>query len=294
MSLQSFSINSLFEVKGKVVIVTGGGTGIGRAIATALTINGAKVFIIGRRFNVVEETAKELNAAAQEAQSGGECIPIEGDVGTKAGVVEVYEKVSKLTDKLDCLVNNAGFSANWRVYSDDLNDPTKLEKMLWSIEDVDFANMTAIHVSGPYLLAVKFIPLFQKSDDACVTNITSLASHFLNRACCEFAYAQSKAAETHLTKLMAAGLTPFNIRVNSIAPGIFKSQLTTGTTDRDAPLWSIQQNQLKNIPKGREGHWEEIAGAALMLLSPAGAYTNAANIIIDGGWRLFTSANDVQ
>nr|XP_019043566.1 hypothetical protein I302_08146 [Kwoniella bestiolae CBS 10118]OCF22496.1 hypothetical protein I302_08146 [Kwoniella bestiolae CBS 10118] len=262
MSLQSFSLNNLFGVKGKVVIVTGGGTGIGRAIATALTVNGAK------------ETAKELNTAAQEAQSGGECIPVEGNVATKEGVVEVYEKVSKLTDK---------------------NDPVKLEKMLWSIEDVDFANMTVIHVSGPYLLAVKCIPLLQKSNDACVTNITSLASHFLNRACCEFAYAQSKAAETHLTQLMAAGLSPFNIRVNSIAPGIFKSQLTTGTTERDAPLWSVQQNQLKNIPKGhREGHWEEVAGAALMLISPAGGYTNGANIIIDGGWRLFTSAKDVQ
>ncbi|WWC73714.1 uncharacterized protein I206_107686 [Kwoniella pini CBS 10737] len=92
---------------------------------------------------------------------------------------------------------------------------------------------------------------------------------------------------------MAAGLLPFNIRVNSIAPGLFKSQLTTGTSDRDAPLVPLGQDQIKNIPKGREGLWEEIAGTALMLSSPAGSYINAATIIIDGGWRLLSSAKDI-
>ncbi|WWC65800.1 uncharacterized protein I303_108422 [Kwoniella dejecticola CBS 10117] len=294
MASQKYNISNLFGVQGKICVVTGGGTGLGRGIATALAVNGAKVFIIGRRLGVAEETAKEINVDAKESGMGGECVALEGDVGTKQGVVDVYEKVSKLTDRLDYLVNNAGYSANWRVYSSDLNDPVGLEKMLWSIEDVDFANMTAIHVAGPYLLAVKFIPLFKNSKDACVTNITSLASHFLNRAVCEYAYAQSKAAETHLTDLMAAGLTPFNIRVNSIAPGLFISQLTTGKSDKDASLAPVGQNQIQNIPKGRHGYWEEVAGAALMLASPAGSYMNAADIIIDGGWRLLSSAKDVQ
>ncbi|WWC73715.1 uncharacterized protein I206_107687 [Kwoniella pini CBS 10737] len=189
MSLQSFNINNLFGVQGKICVVTGGGTGLGKGIATALAINGAKVFVIGRRLNIVEDSAKEINIAAKESGLSGECIALEGDVGTKQGVVNVYEKVSKLTDRLDYLVNNAGYSGGWRVSSNGNHDHEGLEKMLWSIEDLDFANMTAIHVAGPYLLAVKFIPLFKKSKDACVTNITSLAAYFLNRAVCEYAYA---------------------------------------------------------------------------------------------------------
>ncbi|WVF68491.1 hypothetical protein IAT40_003258 [Kwoniella sp. CBS 6097] len=296
MSLNSFSIANLFSVKGKVAVVTGGGTGLGKAIATALTINGAYVIIIGRRLEVIESTAKELTDAAKQAGSDGECIAIQGDIATKQGIVEVYEEICKKTEKLDYLVNNAGFSANWRTVAPDLNDPQELEKMLWSIEDSDFANMTAIHVAGPYLLAVKCIPLFKKSADPCITNITSLAAQFfLNRAVCEYSYAQSKAAETHLTTLMAAGLSPFKIRVNSVSPGLFKSQLTTGGQDRYGEMWKPQQNACKNaIPKGREGHWEELAGTVLMLASPAGGYTNAADIVIDGGWRLMTSAKDVE
>jgi NAD(P)-dependent dehydrogenase (short-subunit alcohol dehydrogenase family) len=91
--------------------------------------------------------------------------------------------------------------------------------------------MTAVHVAGPYFLAVKFIPLFMKAEDPSVVNITSMAAHFLNRAVCEFSYGQSKAAgrsrtetfklmaEEHLTKLMSAGLMPFKIRVNAVVPG---------------------------------------------------------------------------
>ncbi|WVQ79212.1 hypothetical protein IAT38_001308 [Cryptococcus sp. DSM 104549] len=294
MSYTAFQGSNLFSVKGKVCIVTGAGTGIGKGMAAALTVNGAKVFIIGRRFNVVEETAKELTAAAAEAQSRGECIAIEGDVATKQGVSDAYDKIAKLTDKLDYLVNNAGFSANWRKQCKDLNDPVGLEEQLWSIEDSDFANMTAVHCAGPYFMAVKCIPLFKKSDSPSVCNITSLAAHFFNRAVCEFSYGQSKAAEVHLTRLMAAGLLPYKIRCNSVCPGLFKSQLTTGTADPDAPLWPPMQNAVENaIPAGRTGKWEELAGAVLMLASPAGQYFNEAELVIDGGWRLCASAKDV-
>ncbi|ODN98112.1 hypothetical protein I350_07754 [Cryptococcus amylolentus CBS 6273] len=332
-SYKSFLSNELFSIKGKVshlssassspsdlglqvAIVTGGGTGIGKGIAAALTLNGAKVFIVGRRFEVVKATAKELSDAAAEAQTDGECIPIEGDVATKQGVTEVYDKISAKTDKLDYLVNNAGFSANWRKMASDLNDPKELAEQLWSIEDCDFANMTAIHTAGPYFMAVKFLPLFQKSENPAITNITSLAAHFLNRAVCEFSYAQSKAAETHLTRLMAAGLLPYKVRVNAVCPGLYRSQLTTGSTDPDAPFWPPQINAMNNggIPAGREGKWEEIAGAVLMLASPAGQYFNQAErethssdnafrsladdhlraVVIDGGWRMCTSALDVK
>nr|ODN91637.1 hypothetical protein L204_05624 [Cryptococcus depauperatus CBS 7855] len=273
------------------------GQGIGKGMAIALVLNGAKVFIVGRRFHIVENTAKEINAAVAESQNGGEAIPVEGDIVTKQGVSDIYDKISAQTDKLDYLVNNAGFSANWRKQCSDLNDPVGLEEQLWSIEDSDFANMTAVHCAGPYFMAVKFIPLFKKSSSPSVCNITSLAAHFFNRACCEYSYGQSKAAEAHLTRLMAAGLLPYGIRCNSVCPGLFKSQLTTGSTGEDGQLWPPMQNAVNDaIPAKRAGKWEEIAGAVLMLASPAGQYFNDAEreFVIDAGWRLNSSAKDVK
>ncbi|ORY34751.1 hypothetical protein BCR39DRAFT_125853 [Naematelia encephala] len=287
--MSSYRADALFSVKGKTVIVTGGGSGIGKGMAAALAINGAKVIICGRRVEPIEETAAELNAAAKESSSGGQVIAIQADVSTKHGITDFYNKCEHIIDKLDYLVNNAGFSSNWKDQSP-ITDPLTLAKKLFSIDDVDFANMTAIHVAGPYLLGVKFIPLFQKSADPSICNITSIASVFLNRAVCEFSYAQSKAAEAHMTTLMAAALQPFKIRVNSVCPGLFPSGLTTTS---DGKLYSLLVGQLKNIPKGREGLVEEMAGPVMMLATPAGGYINGANLVIDGGWVLNSSANDV-
>jgi len=285
----SYVVNELFSVKGKTCIVTGGGSGIGKAMATALAVNGAKVIIVGRRIAVLEATAADINALAKESQQGGEAIPIQGDVGNKAGVVEFYEKAIKVIDKLDYLVNNAGFSSNWKVQGD-WNNEAELEAKLWSIEDVDWNNMTGIHVGGPYYLGVKFIPLFKKSESPSICNITSLGAFFLNRAVCEFSYCQSKAAETHLTQMMAAAFMPMKIRVNTICPGLFPSELTTDASGEFFPPMKVAIN---NIPLRRPGTYQEMAGPVLMLATKAGGYLNAAEIIIDGGWKMTASANDI-
>ena len=126
----------------------------------------------------------------------------------------------------------------------------------------DWANMTAIHCAGPYYLAAKFVTMFKKSNDPSVCNITSLAAFFLARyvgtetrggaadyysAVCEFSYAQSKAAETQLTQLMAAALQPFGIRVNSVCPGLFPSGLTLNA---EGEFHQPMQEAHKVIPKG--------------------------------------------
>ncbi|KAI9638934.1 uncharacterized protein MKK02DRAFT_35820 [Dioszegia hungarica] len=287
--MQSYTTQSLFSVKGKTVIVTGGGSGVGKGMATAFAVNGAKVIICGRRMDTLQTTADELNAAAKESGNGGTVVFIQADVATKQGVIDFYNKASEHMDQLDVLINNAGYSSGWKDNSS-LADAETLETKLWSIDDSDWANMTAIHVAGPYYLAIRAIPFFKKSQDPVVINITSLAAIFLNRAVCEYSYAQSKAAEAHLTRLMAAALGPLGIRVNSICPGLFPSQLTT---DANGEFWAPMQDAIKNIPKGRAGKWEELAGPALMLASPAGAYLNGSEIVCDGGWVLNSSARDV-
>ncbi|RSH93294.1 hypothetical protein EHS25_007648 [Saitozyma podzolica] len=289
MDPSTYKTSELFSVRGKVCIVTGAGSGIGKGMAGALAINGATVVICGRRQDVLDATAKELNVAADESGAGGKVIAIQADVATKQGVVDFYDKCKDVIHKLDFLVNNAGFSSNWKVTTS-LADVEHLEEKLWSIDDIDWVNMTAVHVAGPYYLAVKFIPLFKASNDPSICNITSLATVFLNRAVCEFSYAQSKAAEAHMTRLMAAGLSPLGFRVNSVTPGLFKSELTTTP---NGELYPVMERQLENIPNGRAGTWEEMAGPVMLFATPAGAYLNGSNILIDGGWSMNASAKDV-
>ncbi|ORX37732.1 hypothetical protein BD324DRAFT_623064 [Kockovaella imperatae] len=289
--MSSFKIENMFSVKAKTCIVTGAGSGIGKGMATALATNGAKVIVCGRREEQIKAAAEEMNTAAKESGMGGEVIAIRADVGNKKGCIEFFEQASKLIDKLDFLVNNAGFSANWKDVSP-MGDAATLPAKLMTIDDVDWANMSLVHCAGPYYLTVQFIPYFQKSEDPSVCNITSLAASFLNMGCCEFSYAQSKAAETQLSRLMAGVLKPFNIRVNCVKPGLFPSGLTTfpGTEQLYPPM---QQAAEKQIPRGAPGTWEQIAGTVLMMASPAGAYLNGAELKVDGGWELFTCARDV-
>ncbi|KAK1923596.1 hypothetical protein DB88DRAFT_540794 [Papiliotrema laurentii] len=269
MTYESFRNENLFGVKGKTCIVTGGGSGIGKGIAIALAVNGAKVIICGRRLEQIEAAAEEINIAARDSGHGGQVIAIQADVGNKQGVFAFYERCEKIIDQ---------------------GNPETLQAKLLSVDDADWANMTAVHCAGPYYLAVNFIPLFQKAPEPSVCNITSLAAFFLARSVCEFSYAQSKAGETQLTQLMAAALQPFKIRVNSICPGLFPSGLTLNAEgDYHKPMAEAHSN----IPKGRAGTWEEIAGIVLMLASPAGNFLNASNCVVDGGWHLNASARDI-
>ncbi|WWC95809.1 hypothetical protein V866_002675 [Kwoniella sp. B9012] len=279
MSLSSFEIGNLFSVKGKV--------SIGRAITTALAVNGAKVIIIGRRLPTLETTSKEINE--QASKNGGQVIAIEGDISSKKGIEAVYESIKSLTDRVDYLVNDAGFASVYKVRAD-IDDPVELEKKLWSIEESDFNDMTKYFMTAPWLLSVKLIPLFKKSSDPVISNITSIGGQTIDRSITHPAYASAKAAEIHLTQRLAANLIPLKIRVNSISPGLFKSQLTTGSSEVDAPLAPIIEQLIKGVPSGREGRWEEIGGIALMLATPAGAYFNGADIVIDGGTKLVLSA----
>ncbi|WVO21567.1 uncharacterized protein IAS62_002876 [Cryptococcus decagattii] len=262
MDYSSFIGSQLFSVRGR--LITGGGTGIGKRMAAVLTLNGAKVFITGRRFNVVQETANDLTNAAASAQSGRQCIPIED------------------------------FSANWRKQCPDLNAPVGLEEQLWSIEDSDFANMMAIHCAGPYFLAIKCIPLSKNSDNPSVCNITFWLPTSLIAPSANTHMANPKLLKYISLASWPPASSPTKLGVTLSAP------LPTGTVDPDTPLWpSMQRATEEAIAARRAGKWEGIAGAVLMLASPAGAYFNEAKtdgqeIVVDGGWRLCASAKDVK
>ncbi|KAH8169820.1 short chain dehydrogenase domain-containing protein [Sarocladium implicatum] len=281
----SFKIDELFSVKGKVVVVTGGGSGIGKAIAEGFTVNGARVYIVGRRQDALDKAAKEI---------GGDIHTIQGDQQSKAGCKAIYDAVAAKESKIDTLVNCAGVNSPWRVTADDHNDPDQVERMLRDgIEEVDFDRSNQINTMGVYFLTVYFIPLLRAAADPNVLCIASLAALGLGRSMASMTYAVSKAATVQLAKLLAGRLHPMKIRVNTICPGIFPSEMTGSTAGKHAYNINHQaERAAKRCTAGRAGRPEEMVGPALLLASAGGAYMNFALLTVDGGRLMGLSIHD--
>ncbi|KAJ5089789.1 short chain dehydrogenase reductase protein [Penicillium argentinense] len=217
----SFKTEDLFSVKGKVVVVTGGGSGLGKAIAEGFAVNGANVYISGRRKEMLDIAAKEI---------GGDIHVVQGDVSTKTGCQDLVKAISARESHVDTLIN------------------------------------CAVNVNGIYFLTVNFIPLLRKSDDPNVCVISSLA---------------------------ALGAQSMKIRVNTICPGVFPSEMTGTTTGKHEYAINHQaEKAAKRCTAGRAGRPEEIVGPVLLLSSPGGGYMNNALLTVDGGRLMGISIHD--
>ncbi|KAI0884337.1 putative short-chain dehydrogenase [Annulohypoxylon maeteangense] len=281
----SFKIEDLFSVREKVVVVTGGGSGLGKAIAEGFAVNGAKVYITGRRQDVLETAAKQI---------GGNTHVIQGDVQTKAGCQKIAEAVQAQETHIDTLINCAGVNSPWRVTAKDHDNPDEVENLLLNgVEEEDFDRSNQINVNGVYFLTVNFIPLLRKSTDPNVCIIASLAGIANQRSMGSLTYGVSKAATVHLAKLLAGRLHPMKIRVNTICPGIFPSEMTGVTAGKHEYNINHQATKAaKRCTAGRPGRPEEMVGPVLMLSSPGGAYMNYALLTVDGGRLMGVSIND--
>ncbi|KAJ9114155.1 hypothetical protein QFC20_001671 [Naganishia adeliensis] len=239
-STSPLALSNLFSVESKIVVVTGGGTGIGRMISESFAVNGSKVYITGRRKDVLEKTAEEINAKVKGQSGTGQVVAIQGDVSSKAKVKEFHAQIAALEDKLDVLINCAGVLIPFNSPAKDHND---------------------VNVAGPYFVTTAFAPMLTKSDNASVINIASIAPMALQK---------------------------YGIRVNAIAPGLFRSYMTGDGTN----LAPHVQQVVHTVPAGRVGDASDIAGPCIMLASTAGAYINNATIVVDGG-RLMTLSSMV-
>ncbi|AFR98741.2 hypothetical protein CNAG_06511 [Cryptococcus neoformans var. grubii H99] len=283
----SLKLQDIFDVKGKVVLVTGGGTGLGKAISSGFVQNGAKVYITGRRQQVLEEAAKEI---------GGDIIPIQGDVSTKEGCKAIADALSAKESKLDALINCAGVMRAYKTTIKDHNNPDEVEKLLWEgHDDDDFNYSNAININGPYFMTCALIPLLRKSDLRSVVIIASIAGLANQRATGSVSYGVSKAAAIHLGKLLAGRLHPLKIRVNTICPGIFPSEMT-GKNDAgqglEYDIGEIPTKAAKRSTVGRPGLPEEIVGPVLLLSSKAGGYFDGAMLTVDGGRLMGAGIHD--
>jgi 2-deoxy-D-gluconate 3-dehydrogenase len=250
-----------FSLKGKNGIVTGGGTGLGKAMATALVRAGAGILIVGRRMDVLEATARELSG------TGGTVIPMAADVTAMNAIPKIIDRVVREFGRTDFLFNNAGVSR--RAPCEDYTE-----------EDWDVVIQT--NLKAPFFMAQAVARQMIGSKTGGVIVNTSSAAGFMGGNNIP-AYAASKAALSHLTKSLAKAWARYDIRVNAIAPGFIKTQINQG-------LWKDPERSrevLARIPMGRWGTLEEVGGAAVFLASSASSYMTGHTLLLDGGMLSF-------
>jgi NAD(P)-dependent dehydrogenase (short-subunit alcohol dehydrogenase family) len=259
-----FSLPDLFSVAGRTALVTGGATGIGRVCAEALLSAGARVLIASRKAEACEAVASELSAL-------GPCEGFGGTVASEPGVTALAEEVRRRTDRLDILVNNAG--ANWGA---------RFETFEWKA----WERVLSVNVMGLFTLTRDLMPLLLKSGGedrpATVVNIGSVMGT-VTQSESAYAYAASKSAVHHLTRILASEFASRHVTVNAIAPGPFKTKMTSFALDKPEGLDAA----LAAVPMRRLGRPEDLAATLLYLAGRGGAYTTGAIIPVDGGVSVY-------
>jgi len=246
--------NALMRLEKKVAIVTGGGSGIGKAIAAAFVREGAQVVIAGR-------DNKKLKLAAEEIGAG--CRPVTADVSNASEVQKLVSATLEKFKHIHILVNNAA---------------VLLPGTAESLSEEDFDQTFNINVRGLWLLARAVLPPMRAAGSGSIINIGSVLS--LLGARNRVAYSASKGAVTAMTRAMAMDHAAENIRVNCICPGIVETDLVAKfNMDENARRLRVAMH-----PMGRFGQPADVASAAVFLASDESAWATGSMITVDGGY----------
>ncbi|KUG23802.1 3-oxoacyl-acp reductase [hydrocarbon metagenome] len=257
---------SQFSLKGKVAVITGGGRGIGQAIAFAFAKAGAKVVITSRKAQDLEATAEEIKAF------GGEAFPLPAHLGKADEIKRMIDTVMKKYGRIDILVNNAGASPA-------MGTVLECDDRLWD-------KLMDINLKGAYFVSQAAANVMVKQGGGKIINIASVDGH--NPEPGLSIYSISKAGIMMMTKAFASELIHYNIQVNTISPGPISTKMMNSHWSHLPPedAQKIKEAVEKALPSGRMGNPDEIAGAALYLASDASSYVTGSEILIDGGLLL--------
>jgi NAD(P)-dependent dehydrogenase (short-subunit alcohol dehydrogenase family) len=242
----------------KVALITGAGTGIGRAIAVAFAREGAKLALVGRRKHVLEAVANEI---------GGSPLMQSGDVSRQDDIDRVLSATIAQFGGLNVLVNNAGI-----LY---IGTAEQITEAQW---DETFN----INVRGLWLLSRSVLPYMRKAGAGSIVNVASVLG--INAARNRAVYAASKGAVILLTKSMAIDYGAENIRVNAICPSFVETDLTAEVLRRAPDPAAVRRERIAVHPLGRLGKPEDIAGLAVYLASDQSAWVTGAALPVDGGY----------
>ncbi len=245
-------------LKGQVVVVTGGSRGIGAAIARALLGSGARVVLASRKQSDLDETAVELR------KTGGEVLPLACHTGKAEEVQALFARVESEFGTVHGVVNNAATNPHFGP--------------MLACPDGAFDKTFEVNVKGYLAVARAFAETVKKrGSGGSLVNVASIAG--LSAAPMQGVYGMTKAAVISMTRTLAVELAALGIRVNAIAPGLVDTKFAAAIVGNPA----LREHVVKRTPLGRHGQPEEIAGAALYLLSPTSSFTTGSVMVIDGG-----------
>jgi meso-butanediol dehydrogenase / (S,S)-butanediol dehydrogenase / diacetyl reductase len=250
-------------LKGKVAIVTGGGTGIGAAVTDRFIAEGAKVCITGRRLEKLENEAKKFPK--------GSVLCCAGDVSNYEDVKKIIAAALKLTGKIDILVNNAALDENGSITE---------------ISPEEFSHVLDVNLTGPFRMMKEAIPIMAKNGGGSIINIASIGGLVCMPK--SPAYAASKAGLIHLTKQAALEYGPSNIRCNALCPGATRTEMLVESTTGIAKEAGTDINSLltqfsSHVPLRRVCSPSEIAGACYFLASEDASFVTGIALVVDGG-----------
>jgi NAD(P)-dependent dehydrogenase (short-subunit alcohol dehydrogenase family) len=247
----------IFDLSGKVALITGASRGIGEAIALAYSQAGAKVVLASRKQADLDRLAEKIR------ETGGEVLAMAAHTGDMAAISAVVEKAMEMYGGIDIVVNNAATNPHFGP--------------ILTAEESHWDKILDVNVKGYFRVVKACAEIMQGRGGGKVINMSSVAG--LEPQPMMGVYSVSKAAVLMLTKVLAAELAPYNIQVNAIAPGFVKTRFS-------AALWQnpqINEAILKRVPQKRMAEPDEIAGLAVYLASPASSFVTGSVFSIDGG-----------
>ncbi|MEX5564789.1 SDR family oxidoreductase [Pseudophaeobacter sp. 1A16562] len=264
----------LFSLEGKTALITGGATGIGRMAAEAMVRAGARVLIASRKGDACVAVAEELNAMDAPGSAEG----FAADIGTVEGIDALVEEIKTRTPALHILMNNSGVT--WGA-------------PLGQFPHQAWEKVMSVNVAGVFDLTQKLLPLLIASSDADdparVINVGSVMGE-IPMGDGAYSYAASKAAVIHMSKILAKELAHQHVTVNALAPGPFVSRMTAFATGDEEKREKVGND----VPLGRVGRDDDIAGCVLFLAGRGGSYVTGAVIPVSGGINVMSGHNLFQ
>lgn len=244
----------IFQLKDKVVLVTGGGTGLGFAISTCFIEQGAKVIISGRREEILLKACEKLGSSSSYVCN---------DLSDLNQIPAFVEKVKKIYGDINILVNNAGLH---------------LKKDLLEVTDEEFSEIIQVNQMAVFSLSREVAKLMKDKGQGVIIMISSMASQYgIPKV---IAYSAAKSAIEGMTRAMSVELSPFGIRINCIAPGFIRTKMSAGALDNDP---GRKAKVLGRTPLGKLGDPVDIGHAAVFLASDAAKFITGVVLPVDGG-----------
>ena len=271
-------LSSFFDLNGKVALVTGSTSGLGRAMAEVLLQAGCIVFINGRNPERTQKAVNEMIAQLllkipidEQQEDRRRVFAASGDTSNMDAATAIVQEITSQMGALDILVNNAGINLSEEgSFEEQYSSPAQWEKI------------SKVNIEGPMNMSKQALPLLKKSCAGRIINVSSMIGHVGDGG--NSLYAMTKGAMLLFTKSLAADVAgkpeTRNLTVNSISPGIFMTDMNAKFTKDKETLATVEAT----IPMRRLGKPKELAGAVLYLASGASSYTMGADILVDGGF----------